>query len=122
MDDGWVHAYAMFLGLIANENEIAKVQAKCTPGVYEVKWPGGIRYRKRNEYTSIVDQRQVRDMDGKEHMEAIPRALPGQTFRIRFFVNGKLKFKDGEKTVMKREVPYGYVEWPRLFLPMCFPD
>jgi hypothetical protein len=125
MDDGWVHAYAMFLGVIGDEESIRQAAADCQPGVYEVKWPGGVRFRTTNRYRDVCDKRSKGEKGSADYVEeeVIPRAKPGQTYRIRFFVKGDMKFdKDEAHSVQQFEVPYGYCEWPRLFLPMCFPD
>lgn len=116
MDDGWVHAYAMMLGISGDADKAGAI--RCDPGIYEVIWPGGVRYRDVNRYNAVVEKRS--SFKHKES-EVVPRAMPGQTFRIKTFVKGELQLHDAGKDVVA-EVWYGYVEWPRLFLPMSFPD
>merc|ERR1711907_145230 len=116
MDDGWLHAYAMLLGLSGDPERAKAIEVN--PGIYEVIWPGGVRYRDSNRYNAIVEKRKSAK-DGSKAV--VGRAAPGQTFRIKHFVSGDLCIKDGSREAVA-EVWYGYVEWPRLFLPMSFPD
>merc|ERR1712072_781619 len=113
MDDGWVHAYAMMLGISGDPEKAKAIHSTLEPGIYEVCWPGGVRYRDANRYNAVVEQRST-----FQKTESVPRALPGQQFRIKHFVKGEMQLHDehaGKDVVT--EVSYGYIEWPRLFLP-----
>lgn len=127
-----LHAYAMLLGLSGDPERAKAIEVN--PGIYEVIWPGGVRYRDSNRYNAIVEKRKSAK-DGSKAV--VGRAAPGQTFRIKHFVSGDLCIKDGSREAVAEvaqadsvgpvsitavQVWYGYIEWPRLFLPMSFPD
>jgi len=64
------------------------------PGVYEVVWQGGVRYRTKPNYQSVADDEQL--------------ALPQTQFEVKEFVIGD----DG--------LEYAYLYWARYFLPTRF--
>lgn len=109
VDYSWVLAYHMFLGLSGDSR--AALGKMFEPGVYEVVWMGGVRYRNSNSYSDVYEGSPT------ESAAEMPIASVGQTYRIRFFVKGDTG-DDTEAT----EVWYGYLEWARLFIPMTFRD
>lgn len=95
IDRPQVHAYAMMLGISGDADKAGAI--RCDPGIYEVIWPGGVRYRDVNRYNAVVEKRS--SFKHKES-EVVPRAMPGQTFRIKTFVKGELQLHDAGKDVV----------------------
>eukprot|EP00658_Telonema_sp_P-2_P036500 TRINITY_DN2638_c0_g1_i1.p1 TRINITY_DN2638_c0_g1~~TRINITY_DN2638_c0_g1_i1.p1 ORF type:complete len:370 (+),score=140.18 TRINITY_DN2638_c0_g1_i1:113-1222(+) len=109
VDTNWLVAFHQFLGLSGSADACNK---SFEPGVYKVVWEGGVQYRKSNSYADVFF--------GNTGDKEVPIASTGQHYRIRHFVPGVMDAGEGGKK--RTEVMYGYLEWPRLFLPMSFPD
>jgi len=90
-EENWIKVFHQFLGLGDKSAGFPPSQ----PGVYEVAWEGGVRYRSDPEYQSIADDEQL--------------ALPQTQFEVKQFVIGK---NDG--------LEYAYLDWARYYLPTRF--
>jgi hypothetical protein len=90
-EENWIKVFHQFLGLGDKSSGFPPSQ----PGVYEVAWEGGVRYRSNPEYQSIADDEQL--------------ALPQTQFEVKQFVIGK---NDG--------LEYAYLDWARYYLPTRF--
>merc|ERR1712028_178995 len=89
-EENWIKVFHSFLGL--GDKSTGFPPSK--PGVYEVAWEGGVRYRTKPNYQSIADEEQL--------------ALPQTQFEVKEFILGD----DG--------LEYAYLFWARYFLPTRF--
>jgi Ca2+-binding EF-hand superfamily protein len=89
-EENWIKVFHQFLGL--GDKTTGFPASK--PGVYEVAWEGGVRYRTQPSYQKIADEEQL--------------ALPQTQFEVKEFIMGD----DG--------LEYAYLYWARYFLPTRF--